>query len=98
VRARNRHLARHGNAVRADPLIIFDEAHRLRNPYAQQTMACRSPATAARFRLFPSAMAGQPPHGLGYLGPLLGEAAGADTATLKAMALRRRFGTPSPWA
>jgi hypothetical protein len=83
VRARNRHLARHGSVARAYPLVIFDEAHRLRNPYAQQTMACRSLAEAARFRLFLSATAGQTPHELGYLGPLLGEAAGADTTTLK---------------
>jgi SNF2-related domain len=83
VRARNRHLARHGSVARAYKLVIFDEAHRLRNPYAQQTMACRSLAEAARFRLFLSATAGQTPHELGYLGPLLGEAAGVDTATLK---------------
>jgi hypothetical protein len=46
-------------------------------------MACRSLAEAARFRLFLSATAGQTPHELGYLGPLLGEAAGVGTATLK---------------
>jgi hypothetical protein len=63
--------------------VIFDEAHRLRNPYAQQTMACRSLAEAAKFRLFLSATAGQTPHELGYLGPLLGQAAGTDTGTLK---------------
>jgi len=83
ARARNRHLARHGSARHALGLVIFDEAHRLRNPYAQQTMACRSLAEAAGFRLFLSATAGQTPHELGYLGPLLGQAAGADTATLK---------------
>jgi hypothetical protein len=83
ARAKNRHLARHGSAKHAYGLVIFDEAHRLRNPYAQQTMACRSLAEAARFRLFLSATAGQTPHELGYLGPLLGQAAGAETATLK---------------
>jgi hypothetical protein len=83
ARARNRHLARHGSARHAHGLVIFDEAHRLRNPYAQQTMACRSLAEAASFRLFLSATAGQTPHELGYLGPLLGQATGADTATLK---------------
>jgi hypothetical protein len=81
--AKNRHLARHGSAKHAYGLVIFDEAHRLRNPYAQQTMACRSLAEAAKFRLFLSATAGQTPHELGYLGPLLGQAAGADTGTLK---------------
>jgi hypothetical protein len=83
ARAKNRHLARHGSARHAYGLVIFDEAHRLRNPYAQQTMACRSLAEAATFRLFLSATAGQTPHELGYLGPLLGRAAGADTGTLK---------------
>jgi hypothetical protein len=83
ARAKNRHLARHGSAKHTYGLVIFDEAHRLRNPYAQQTMACRSLAEAARFRLFLSATAGQTPHELGYLGPLLGQAVGADTATLK---------------
>src|ERR1700687_5151171 len=83
ARAKNRHLARHGSARHAYGLVIFDEAHRLRNPYAQQTMACRSLAEAAEFRLFLSATAGQTPHELGYLGPLLGQAAGADTGTLK---------------
>lgn len=82
TRAKNNELARHGRLRRAYSLVIFDEAHRLRNPYAQQTMACRSVADAARFRLYLSATAGQTPHELGYLGPLLGEAAGVDTATL----------------
>jgi hypothetical protein len=82
TRARNNELAKQGRLKRAHSLVIFDEAHRLRNPYAQQTMACRSAAEAARFRLFLSATAGQTPHELGYLGPLLGQAAGADTSTL----------------
>jgi hypothetical protein len=82
TRAKNNELARHGSLRRAYPLVIFDEAHRLRNPYAQQTMACRAVADAARFRLYLSATAGQTPHELGYLGPLLGQAAGVETATL----------------
>jgi hypothetical protein len=82
TRAKNNELARHGSLRRAYPLVIFDEAHRLRNPYAQQTMACRAVAEAARFRLYLSATAGQTPHELGYLGPLLGQAAGVETTTL----------------
>jgi type III restriction/modification enzyme restriction subunit len=82
ARAKNNELARHGRLKRAYALVIFDEAHRLRNPYAQQTMACRAVAEAASFRLFLSATAGQTPHELGYLGPLLGQAARTDTATL----------------
>jgi hypothetical protein len=82
ARAKNNELARHGALKRAYSIVIFDEAHRLRNPYAQQTMACRSVGDAASFRLFVSATAGQTPHELGYLGPLLGQAAGADTRDL----------------
>ncbi|WP_207482225.1 SNF2-related protein [Arenibaculum pallidiluteum] len=82
TRARNNELARTGMPVRAYSIVVFDEAHRLRNPYAQQTMACRAQADAARFRIFLSATAGQAPHELGYLGPLLGEAAGQPTGDL----------------
>jgi hypothetical protein len=82
TRAKNNELAKRGAPKRTYPLVVFDEAHRLRNPYAQQTMACRAMADAARFRLFLSATAGQTPHELGYLGPLLGQAAGIDTSSL----------------
>ena len=35
-------------AAQADmAIVVFDESHRLRNPYAQQSMACRQLADAA---------------------------------------------------
>ncbi|WP_207460919.1 DEAD/DEAH box helicase [Azospirillum sp. SYSU D00513] len=82
ARAKNNELARQGEPKRVWPIVIFDESHRLRNPYAQQTMACRTVADAAAFRIYMSATAGQAPHELAYLGPLLGQAAGLDTAEL----------------
>ncbi|MFE1600493.1 SNF2-related protein [Methylobacterium sp. ID0610] len=82
TRARNNELAREGRPKRTWPLVVFDEAHRLRNPYAQQSMACRQLADRALFAIYMSATAGQSPHELSYLGRLLGHAAGRPTETL----------------
>ena len=82
VRAKNNARARHGRPARVWPLVVFDESHRLRNPLAQQSLACRHIADAAAFSVYVSATAGQSPHELSYLGRLLGEAAGVPTATL----------------
>ena len=81
-RAKNNELAKHGAPKRAWPLVVFDESHRLRNPYAQQSLVCRQLADAARFSIYMSATAGQAPHELSYLGRLLGDAAGAPAETL----------------
>ena len=82
TRARNNELAKKGRPKRIWPLVVFDESHRLRNPYAQQTMVCRQLADAATFTIYLSATAGQSPHELSYLGRLLGDAAGAPVETL----------------
>ncbi len=82
VRGRNNELAKHGSPKRTWPLVVFDESHRLRNPNAQQSMACRQMADAASFTIYMSATAGQSPHELAYLGRLLGFAAGIETNTL----------------
>ncbi|MCW6510921.1 DEAD/DEAH box helicase [Lichenifustis flavocetrariae] len=82
TRAKNNELARQGRPKQVWPIVVFDESHRLRNPYAQQTMACRQMADAATFTLYLSATAGQSPHELGYLGRVLGFAAGRPTETL----------------
>lgn len=95
TRAKNNELARHGQLKRAWPLVVFDESHRLRNPYAQQTMVCRQLAEAARFTIYLSATAGQSPHELSYLGRLLGHAVGISTETLaefRALMQRLRIG------
>jgi hypothetical protein len=82
VRARNNELARRGTPKRTWPIVVFDESHRLRNPGAQQSLACRQIADAAAFAIYMSATAGQSPHELSYLGRLLGDAVGVPTATL----------------
>jgi hypothetical protein len=93
ARARNNALAKHGSLKRTWPLVVFDESHRLRNPYAQQTQVCRHLAEAAAFTVYMSATAGQAPHELGYLGPLLGAAVGQPTGTLAEFrALMQRLG------
>src|ERR1700712_1958045 len=68
TRARNNELAKHGALKRHWPLVVFDESHRIRNPYAQQSLVCRQIADAARFSIYMSATAGQAPHELSYLG------------------------------
>ena len=82
ARAKNNELARHGQPKRTWPVVVFDESHRLRNPYAQQSMACRQLADRASFAIYMSATAGQSPHELSYLGRLLGRAARCPTETL----------------
>jgi hypothetical protein len=82
VRAKNNELARHGRPKRTWPIVVFDESHRLRNPYAQQSMACRQLADHASFSIYMSATAGQSPHELSYLGRLLGHAVGCPTEAL----------------
>lgn len=93
ARARNNELAREGRPKRAWPLVVFDESHRLRNPYSQQSMACRSVADAADFVVYLSATAGQSPHELSYLGRLLAQGPDAPPATLAGYReLMRRLG------
>ena len=41
IRAKNNELAKLGTSKRVWPLIVFDEAHRLRNPNSQQTMSSK---------------------------------------------------------
>ena len=82
TRAKNNELAKRGRTKKAWPIVAFDESHRLRNPYSQQSLVCRQLAAAAAFSIFMSATAGQTPHELSYLGRLLGHAAGLPVETL----------------
>ena len=82
VRAKNNELAKHGVPKRLWPLVVIDEAHRIRNPNSQQGLVCRQMAAAADFTIYMSATAGQSPHELSYLGPLLARAAGMPSADL----------------
>jgi hypothetical protein len=82
VRARNNELAKHGRPKRVWPLVVIDEAHRIRNPNSQQGLVCRQMAAAAAFTLYLSATAGQAPHELSYLARLLAEATGTQGGEL----------------
>jgi hypothetical protein len=95
TRAKNNELAKHGAPRRVWPLVVIDEAHRVRNPNSQQGLVCRQMAAAARFTIYMSATAGQSPHELSYLGPLLARAAGMPSADLdgfRALMKRLRIG------
>jgi hypothetical protein len=97
ARARNNEQARHGAARRTWPLVVIDEAHRIRNPNSQQGLVCRHMAAQARFTIYMSATAGQAPHELSYLGALLGDAAGGAGEGLdgfRALMKRLRIGRP----
>jgi superfamily II DNA or RNA helicase len=71
TRAKNNEHAKFGQPKRTWPLVIIDEAHRLRNPNSQQSLATRQLASLAGFTLYLSATAGQTPHELSYLARLL---------------------------
>ncbi|MBN9469515.1 MAG: DEAD/DEAH box helicase family protein [Bosea sp.] len=82
TRAKNNELAKHGTPKRTWPLVMIDEAHRIRNPNSQQGLVCRQMAAAAQFTIYMSATAGQAPHELSYLARLLAEATGAPDGDL----------------
>lgn len=82
TRAKNNEIAKHGRPKRVWPLIVIDEAHRIRNPNSQQGLVCRQMAEAADFTIYMSATAGQSPHELSYLAGLLAKAAGMPSADL----------------
>ncbi len=93
TRARNNELARAGVPRRTWPLVVFDESHRLRNPYSQQSMSCRQVADGADFVVYLSATAGQSPHELSYLDALLAQGPDAPAPTLAGFReLMRRLG------
>ncbi len=71
TRAKNNELAKLGTLKRTWPIVVIDEAHRIRNPNSQQGQVCRKVAGAAAFTIYMSATAGQAPHELSYLAPLL---------------------------
>lgn len=95
TRAKNNELAKHGTPKRTWPIVVIDEAHRIRNPNSQQGLVCRQMAAAAVFTIYMSATAGQAPHELSYLGQLLAEAAGGGIGDLdgfRALMKRLRIG------
>lgn len=95
TRAKNNELAKHGTPKRVWPLVVIDEAHRIRNPNSQQGLVCRQMAAAAQFTIYMSATAGQAPHELSYLARLLSEAtgtSGADLDGFRALMKRLKMG------
>lgn len=82
TRAKNNELAKLGTLKRVWPIVVVDEAHRIRNPYSQQGMVCRQLAASATFTIYISATAGQAPHELSYLADLLSSAAGEKVGGL----------------
>ena len=105
TRAKNNELARHGAPKRVWPLVVIDEAHRIRNPNSQQGMVCRQVAASADFAIYMSATAGQAPHELSYLAPLLAHATGdpgggldAFRALMKRLRIGRAKGRWKNWS
>jgi hypothetical protein len=76
VKARNRAVARKGTIGRTYPILIVDEAHKLRNPLSQMTLSASKLVEGAAFTLYLSATAGQNPIELSYLRRLIGDATG----------------------
>src|SRR4051794_19138987 len=52
TRAKNNERAKHGTPKRLWPIVVIDESHRIRNPYAQQSLVCRQMAAAAKFTIY----------------------------------------------
>jgi hypothetical protein len=97
TRAKNNELAKHGRPKRVWPLVVIDEAHRIRNPNSQQGLVCRQMAEAARFTIYMSATAGQAPHELSYLGALMAHATGEGDGSIdgfRALMKRLKIGRP----
>lgn len=75
-------LARKGQAPEAG-IVIFDEAHKLKNPAAARSKLAAKIAQKAGFTLYLSATAGQSPLELSYLADLIAKATGQSARSLK---------------
>lgn len=92
TRTRNKRTAAAGKSKVAWDVVVFDEAHLLRNPTAQRTGAARQLVTTGpsgkrrtpAFTLWLSATAGQNPLELNYLAPLLAAVTGSSVTDLAA--------------
>lgn len=73
--------ARRGKAPSFDA-IIFDEAHRLRNPTSARSKFSLKLSAKAKYRIWLSATAGQNPLELSYLSPLLAQMTGHKVSDL----------------
>lgn len=87
TRTRNKRIVSGGKSLVNWDVIVFDEAHLLRNPIAQRSTACRRLAGEGSdqraFSIWLSATAGQNPLHLSYVAPLLGAATGKPVKNLE---------------
>lgn len=87
TRTKNKKIASLGKPFIEWDIVIFDEAHLLRNPQSQRSVACRRLAgegsSHKAFQLWLSATAGQNPLHLSYLAPILGAATGTTVGDLQ---------------
>jgi hypothetical protein len=86
TRTKNRKIAALGKPLINWDVIVFDEAHLLRNPQSQRSTACRRLAGEGSdhkaFCLWLSATAGQNPLHLSYLAPILAASTGTTVGDL----------------
>lgn len=75
-------LARKGQAPETG-IVIFDEAHKLKNPAAARSKLAAKIAQNSGFTLYLSATAGQSPLELSYLAGLIAKATGQSAKSLK---------------
>lgn len=75
-------LAKRGAAPQID-VVIFDEAHKLKNPTTARSKFAAKITAAANFCLYLSATAGQSPLELSYLAELIAKATGQRVKDLK---------------
>lgn len=89
TRTKNKHIADRGTSLVDWDLILFDEAHRLKNADSQRAKAANriaryaEAARTAPFVIWMSATAGQNPPELSYLAPLFAQITGAARSSLK---------------
>lgn len=84
ARTKNRRIAEKGESLVDWDVVVFDEAHRLKNPTSQRSKVARTLAGTAQFTIWMSATAGQNPLELAYLAPLLGAVTGTKVRDLEA--------------
>ena len=71
TRAKNKFYAKNARPQNSAGIVIFDEAHNLRNPDSQRTLCCTQIAKTAIFQIYLSATAGQHPFEVHYLTALI---------------------------
>lgn len=81
TRTKNKRIAEQGKSLVDWDIVIADEAHKMKNPQSQRSMAGRRVSNSA-FTIWLSATAGTTPLDLSYLAPLLGEVTGSPVTNL----------------